>query len=148
MNLAVLESLSGKSSLSLSAYNTRVPGGTRRYYASEPRAWFEATGPGGSVVMIRSSFGGKDTHTSIFRVYGDPTWFSQRPSAAGAVAYMMSETAGNTPAETIDRFYLQLCGRTSGASVPSFEVKLMEDPPVCTLVPTSIGISASYVGEL
>ena len=84
-SMTITATLSGASTLSLSAYNTRGPGEhTRRYYASVPRAWFEAADPHGSIATISSSLAGKDTHTSSFRVYGDPTWFSQRPSAQGS----------------------------------------------------------------
>ena len=150
-SVVITATLPGMSALSLSAYSTRGPGSTRRYYASVPRVWFEIADPAGSVATLSSSLAGKDSHMSSFRVFGDPLWFSERPSAAGVTTYMTRDIAGTIPAETMragDRFYMQLFAHTGGSSMSSFEVKLIEDPSVCTLVPTSSRISGSYVGEL
>ena len=154
--MTITATLSGASSLSFSSFNTRGPGGsrwTRRYYTSVPSAWFEVADPAGSMATISSSLAGKDTHTASFRVYGTPTWFGQRPGAAGVSAYMTRDAAGTTPAETMragDSFYLQLYGHTgTGAqALSSFEVKLIEDLAVCALVPTSGAMSSSYVGTV
>ena len=140
-SMTITATLSGVSTLSLEAFNTHGPGATRRYYVNVPRAWFESADPTGSVVTVSSHLDGKDTHTSSLRVFGDPSWFTQRPGGAGAVAYMTSDEAGTIPAETLrrgDRFYLQLYGHTGGYALSSFEVKLIEDASVCTLVPTCL----------
>jgi hypothetical protein len=150
-SMAITATLLGFDPLRLVTYSKRGPGGTRRYYANVPRSWFEAAEPLGSIVTVTSSLSGKDSHTSSCRVHGDPTWFGQRPSAAGVAAYMTSDTAGRVPLETMRagvRFHLQLYAHTGGFSMSAFEVKLIEDPAVCTLVPTSGTMSADYVGTL
>ena len=152
--MTITATLSGASPISLVTYHARGPQDsqwTRRYSTSVPATWFEVTDPGGSVVTITSRLAGKDTHTVSFRVYGTPTWFGQRANVAGISAYATRDVAGTTPAETMrvgDSFYMQLYGHTGGQLLSSFEVKFIEDPAVCTLVPTSGSISGSYVGTV
>jgi hypothetical protein len=142
----------GVSTMSLTLSGTRGPSGlTRRYYATVPAAWFAAAEPGGTVASVSSQLSGSDTDTSTFVVYGIPTWFAARLTAAGIAAYMTSDTGGTTPAETMragDTFYLQLYGHTGGYAMSAFEVRLEEDPAVCQLVPTSGSMSPTYQGTL
>ena len=60
----------------------------------------------------------------------------------GIAAYMTSDASGTTPAVTMrqgDSFYLQLYGNTGNYSMSSFEVRLIEDQSVRSLVAPSLG---------
>ena len=109
--------------------------------------------PAGSIATISSSLDGKDTHTASFRVYGTPTWFGQRPVAAGVSAYMTQRRGGHHTSGD-DACWRQLLPAAvrahwrQGHALSSFEVKLIEDIAVCTLVPTSGAMSGSYVGTV
>ena len=144
-------STSGTSQLTLS-YDGSVGNYTRRYSVSVPESWFSAAAvQTGSQVTLTSVLSGGDTHTGHSHVFGTPAWFGERLGQAGIAAYMTSDAAGATPAETMragDTFYVQLYAHTGGEGLTSFEVKLYENASVCRPVPVVGGACSSYPCKL
>ena len=121
----------------VTAYQLRGPSTaawTRRYYATIPRDWFTAASKEGSAATVSATLVGGGVQTADFLVYGTPSWFAHGISPASIAAFMTSDAAGNTPAQTMrlaDTFYLQLYANTGGAQMSTFEVKIVESTSVC-----------------
>lgn len=149
--LTVTASLSG-ASLSLQFSGSRGPGGlTRRYSVTLPESWFSNAGESGSMATVTTTLAGRDSHQASFTVYGTPSSFSSRLSAAGMTSFFTSDVAGTTAAQTMragEFFYLQLYAHTGGLGLTSFEIKIVEDPAVCELVPVSGPFTSTYTGAV
>ena len=107
---------------------------TRRYYATIPSSWFGVASAEGSTATISASLAGGGVQAASFLVYGTPSWFAHSISPASIAAFVTSDAAGNTPAQTMrlaDIFYLQLYANTGGAQMSTFEVKIVESTSVC-----------------
>ena len=121
----------------VTAYQLRGPKGaawTRRYYATLPRGWFGAASTEGSTATVSARLLGGGVQTADFLVYGMPSWFAHSISPASIAAFVTSDAAGNTPAQSMrldDTFYLQLYANTGGAQMSTFEVKIVESTSVC-----------------
>ena len=124
----------GGADVVLTGFARRGPAGarfTRRYVATVPSSWFQAADPAGSTAQIVTSLSGYDAYSSNLTVYGTPSWFSSRLSAAGISSLFTSDQAGRTPAETMragQTFYLQLFATTASNALP-YCMELAHTPP-------------------
>ena len=149
--LTVRALIVGGQALTLSSFTWTGTGRTRRYSFSIPSSWFDVADSLGSSATVSTSLPGHDTQSSIFTVYGTPTWFASRRSVAGMAGYMTSDQAGGTPAaamRTGDIFYLQLYAHTGSSALGSFEARLVVDPTVCEVIPASGVFSPSFTGDV
>ena len=136
-NIEISASLDDASDQTVTKYQLRGPSSaawTRRYYVTIPLGWFTAASAEGSTATISATLVEGGVQTADFLVYGTPSWFANSISPASIAAFMTSDVAGNTPAQTMrlaDIFYLQLYANTGGAQMSTFEVKIVEDTSVC-----------------